>query len=278
MNSRICIFNFAFATVLATLGGCGGGDGFAPQITTVQPRPLAYSQQGVIAVAGVNLNSSMTAATGLCANPQFAKQSTSQLAYLVCPAVAATGTLPLTISDSTGKTLYSGTVSVPQPQVTMTTPQGVVVMELNPTAVPVTVTNFLNYVNSTFYTSSIFHRVIPGFVIQAGGFTSGLTPMTVTGAPIQLETNKGLSNLRGTVAMARTSDPNSATSQFYINLVDNTQLDYLDANNPGYAVFGKVVRGQAVVDAIGTVPTTTTQGVPNVPVTDVVIKSLTQTQ
>jgi peptidyl-prolyl cis-trans isomerase A (cyclophilin A) len=136
------------------------------------------------------------------------------------------------------------------------------------------VNNFLKYVGSGFYTGTIFHRVIPNFVVQAGGFTTGLAQMTPTYAPITLETNNGLSNLTGTLAMARTSDPNSATSQFYVNLVDNTSLDYTSSASPGYAVFGKVTTGIAVINAIGSMPTGTSNGLTDVPTTEVVITSM----
>lgn len=154
-------------------------------------------------------------------------------------------------------------------------------LELNPTAAPLSVDNFLKYVNSGFYTGTIFHRVIPNFVVQAGGFTSGLTQMTPSFGPITLESNNGLKNLKGTLAMARTSDPNSATSQFYVNLVDNTSLDFVSSANPGYAVFGKVSSGLDVINAIGALPTGTSKdmagnNMADVPTTEVTITAMTR--
>jgi cyclophilin family peptidyl-prolyl cis-trans isomerase len=160
---------------------------------------------------------------------------------------------------------------VPQPEVTLITSAGTISMALNPDAAPVTVGNFLSYVNQGYYRSTLFHRVISGFMIQGGGYTTGVVRKDGQASPIVLESNKGLSNLRGTVAMARTSVANSATSEFFINLVDNTFLDYRNEGNPGYAVFGKVTQGQDVVDAIGAKPTGVFNGFADVPLEDVTI-------
>lgn len=137
---------------------------------------------------------------------------------------------------------------------------------------PITVANFLQYVGSGFYNNTIFHRVEPGFVIQGGGYSTGRILKSGTLAPIALETPNGLSNLRGTIAMARTSVANSATSQFYFNTVDNVSLDYTSANSPGYAVFGKVISGSSVLDAINAVPVlyVTDMGM-NTPATEVLL-------
>jgi cyclophilin family peptidyl-prolyl cis-trans isomerase len=156
-------------------------------------------------------------------------------------------------------------------KVKMTTSKGVIELGLDANNAPVTVANFLKYTNEGFYTNTVFHRVIANFVIQGGGFTrgaNGLTEKTATHAPIALESNNGLSNLRGTIAMARTQVLNSATSQFYINVVDNTSLNYPGINqSSGYAVFGRVTAGMDVVDAIKAVST----NVNDVPVADVTI-------
>jgi peptidyl-prolyl cis-trans isomerase A (cyclophilin A) len=167
---------------------------------------------------------------------------------------------------------------VPKPQVTMFTSKGTVVLELDPTTAPISSNNFLSYVSKGFYTSTLFHRVIAGFMVQGGGYTKGLVKKTGQAAAIELESNKGLSNLRGTLAMARTNDFNSATSEFFINVVDNTFLDYKNIANPGYAVFGKVVQGMDVVDAIVAEPTGVFNGTNDVPLTDVVISLALQTQ
>ncbi len=148
---------------------------------------------------------------------------------------------------------------------------GDITIELFADKAPVTVKNFLTYVDSGFYNGTTFHRVIPGFVIQGGGFTSGMVKKD-TYPPIKNEADNGLKNLRGTLSMARTSDINSATSQFFINLKDNAMLDN-NPNNFGYAVFGKIVAGIEVVDKIAQVPTGNRQIYQNVPIEDVVVKS-----
>jgi cyclophilin family peptidyl-prolyl cis-trans isomerase len=136
----------------------------------------------------------------------------------------------------------------------METSLGVIVVELFEKECPLTAANFIGYVKSGFYDGTIFHRVIPGFVAQGGGMLPGMKEKD-GGAPIKNEAAKAPANVRGTLAMARTQDPDSATSQFYINLRDNASLNYAGAANPGYCAFGKVVEGLEVVDAMAAVPT-----------------------
>lgn len=156
--------------------------------------------------------------------------------------------------------------------VKLETSMGNIVIELNEQAAPVTVKNFLGYVEAGFYDGTIFHRVIPGFMIQGGGFTEQMAKKE-TQDPIINEARNGPSNTRGTVAMARTSDPDSATSQFFINHSDNDFLNYIDDSKAGYAVFGKVAEGMDVVDAIAAVKTATQNGMDDVPVEPVTIIS-----
>ena len=149
--------------------------------------------------------------------------------------------------------------STSNPVVVMKTSLGDITIELFQDKAPVTVKNFLEYVHSKFYDATIFHRVIRGFMIQGGGFEAGKPPkQKKTRSPIVNESTNGLSNERGTIAMARTSDPNSATSQFFINVVDNKGLDRGQSDPNGYAVFGKVIDGMGVVDSIRNVKTGTT--------------------
>jgi peptidyl-prolyl cis-trans isomerase A (cyclophilin A) len=155
--------------------------------------------------------------------------------------------------------------------VTLETTKGNIVIEVNEQAAPVTSANFLQYVQEGFYNGTIFHRVIPNFMIQGGGFTADMQQKP-TRKPIVNEAANGLKNARGTIAMARTNDPNSATAQFFINVVNNDNLNY-GPRNPGYAVFGKVVDGMDVVDAIVNVKTSTKDQFQNVPVEPVSIKS-----
>ena len=141
------------------------------------------------------------------------------------------------------------------PRVTLETTKGRIVIDLDEAKAPKTVANFLEYVRSGHYDGTIFHRVIPGFMVQGGGFTETMSQKP-TRAPIQNEADNGLSNARGTIAMARTGDPHSASAQFFINVNDNRGLDH-SGKNPqgwGYAVFGKVTEGMDVVDQIVKVP------------------------
>jgi peptidyl-prolyl cis-trans isomerase A (cyclophilin A) len=154
------------------------------------------------------------------------------------------------------------------------TTMGHMKLELYPVKAPRTVENFLLYVNSGFYSGTIFHRVIPGFMIQGGGLSQDMEPKP-TRSPILLESRNGLKNTRGAVAMARTSDPNSATSQFFINVKNNPDLDYPRPDGHGYAVFGRVVEGMEVADQIVAVPTTVRAGYRDVPVEPVVITRVT---
>ena len=160
-------------------------------------------------------------------------------------------------------------------KVRLATSAGDIVVELDRDKAPKTVDNFVQYVKAGHYDGTIFHRVIDNFMIQGGGMKSDMSEKPVR-APIALEARSGLSNVRGTLAMARTSVPDSATAQFFINLRDN---DFLDAANArdgnGYAVFGKVVAGMDVVDKIKTVATTSKGPHQNVPVADVVIRNAT---
>ena len=156
-------------------------------------------------------------------------------------------------------------------QVTLKTSMGDIVVELDAGKAPISTANFLQYVADGFYANKIFHRVVSNFVIQGGGFNAALE-LAPTRAAIKLEASNGLKNERGTIAMARTDAPDSATSQFYINVQTNTSLD------GNYAVFGRVVAGMDVVDQIKLVPTHTAGGMPDVPVTPVVIIAAAKTK
>lgn len=161
------------------------------------------------------------------------------------------------------------------PTVVMKTALGTIKIELDEAKAPITVKNFLAYVDEGFYDGTIFHRVIDGFMIQGGGFTADMTQKP-TQPPIKNEAGNGLKNLRGTLAMARTFIVDSATVQFFINVVDNDFLDHRDetAGGFGYAVFGRVIEGMDVVDKIKTVATTTKQGMKDVPIQPVIIESV----
>jgi len=161
--------------------------------------------------------------------------------------------------------------------VKLTTTKGDIVIELNEEKAPVTVQNFLNYVRDGFYDGTIFHRVIPNFMIQGGGFNDQMM-QKMTQDPIKNEADNGLANDRGTIAMARTQDPNSATAQFFINHKDNAFLNHTspDIQGWGYCVFGKVTDGMDVIDAIAAVSTTNRDGHSDVPEDVITITSATE--
>jgi peptidyl-prolyl cis-trans isomerase A (cyclophilin A) len=175
--------------------------------------------------------------------------------------------------------ILSATAAAPgalgaDPQIDLKTSVGTIRIELNSAKAPKSVENFLQYVKDGHYNGTVFHRVIPGFMIQGGGMTPNMAQKS-TRPPVPIESRNGLKNEVGTLAMARTSDPNSATSQFFINLAGNGFLDYPGQDGNGYTVFGKVVDGMDVVNKIAAVPTGNQGMNQNVPRTPVVIESAT---
>ena len=276
------IAGFVTLIIAAALAaGCSGGGsssgGSASTTATVSgvtTDTLMYSKTAHITVNGQNLSGGITLVSSGCSNiALLSGGTTTQLAYTCQPVVS--GAMTITVKSSDGSTLSTISPTVPVPQVTMNTTMGQMVLELYPNNAPITVANFMQYVASGFYSNLIFHRVVPGFVIQGGGFNSSLQ-QAATSAPITLEMPNGLSNIRGSVAMARTSVLNSATSQFFINLVDNSTN--LDSAGGGYAVFGNVVTGMSVADQIALISTYTINGMSNVPASPIIISSMTQTQ
>ncbi len=268
----------------------GGGNGTG----ALGPVAAAGEDQAVSGGATVTLDGSGSSGLALKYHWRQVSGTTVALsgadgarATFAAPDFSATGTnvmeFELAVTDANNRTVTdrvrvrvrdpNGTAT---PRVRVTTTMGSFVIELNPDKAPITVQNFLNYVDQGFYTDTLFHRVIPDFVVQGGGYLAGLTEKP-TGAPIVNESDNGLKNVRGSVAMARKTNPDSATAQFYVNLAANDFLDY-QPGNPGYAVFGQVIEGMSVVDQISAVPTTTQGQFENVPVTDVVIQSVTRVQ
>jgi cyclophilin family peptidyl-prolyl cis-trans isomerase len=174
-------------------------------------------------------------------------------------------------SGITGFTITGKTIEEKNPRVLLETTEGNILIELYPEQSPVTVANFLGYVERKDYDNTVFHRVIKGFMIQGGGFTEQGDKVN-TLEPIKLESDNGLKNKIGTVAMARTMIPDSATNQFFINTVNNDFLDYT-SENPGYAVFGEVIEGMDVVAKIENSETTIKNGMPDWPVEEIKIVS-----
>jgi cyclophilin family peptidyl-prolyl cis-trans isomerase len=258
--------------VSALLAACGGGT----DETSITAGPLMYHSVAHFTVEGPNLDKGITLVAPQCSGiAELAGSTPNRRDYNCTP--TATGTIVVSVVGG-NVVLRSAGFAVPLPQVTLKTSLGNMVLELYPPTAPLTVNNLLQYVADGFYSNLIFHRVIPNFVVQGGGFDSALVQAT-TRAPIKLETPNGLTNIRGSLAMARTALPDSATSQFFINVVDDPSLDYVSSAQPGYAVFGKVVDGMGVADAIAAVPTgARSNGMKDVPLTDVLILSAVQTR
>ena len=173
-----------------------------------------------------------------------------------------------------GLSFGTAVLAADAPQVSLKTTMGEIVLELDQEKAPKSVANFLQYVKTGHYKGTIFHRVIDGFMIQGGGMDAKMVTKK-TNKPVKNEANNGLLNAPYTLAMARTADPDSATSQFFINVADNTPLDYPGRDGFGYTVFGKVIKGQEVVDKIKGVVVDDVRGQQNVPVVPIVIQSAT---
>ncbi len=249
--------------------GSTTGTGSPASVTSISANRLQYSQQSRFTITGQNLDQSISLNVSACSNLAEVTGNTASQRIYTCT-ISGVGSLTAEVKSASGASLYKAQQTVPMPQVSMKTSLGDLVVELYPDKAPISVANFMSYVNSGFYNGLIFHRVEKEFVVQGGGKSAtGVIPATQP--PIKLEVGKGLSNLRGTIAMARTNVLDSATSQFYFNTVDNIPLDTYGG---GYAVFGKITSGLTVIDQINLVPTDSKAQ----PLTPVVINSVSQIQ
>jgi cyclophilin family peptidyl-prolyl cis-trans isomerase len=246
-------------------------------VSLVSSGTLMYRKQATLTVTGQNLDAAISIVAPTCSGLNELAGATATTRSFTCTPTAVGPMQVQILRARDGAALLTVAPVVPAPRVTMKTNMGDMLIELYPTNAPITVDNFLQYVNDGFYAGSIFHRVISNFVIQGGGFNTQLAALP-TRAPIKLEAPNGLSNQIYTVAMARTSVRDSATSQFFINV--STANGFLDASSTsdGYAVFGKVVGGTAVADAIKAVPVVNYGSFASIPYTFVIISSVTQTQ
>lgn len=264
LNKGLTLFFLA-----CLLSACGGSNDFPPVVTGVKVQSAQYGKTAIIYIDGKDLRSNLSINTsGSCTSPTFAINSSTNTLVLNC-VVSKVGDFPVVVQNAQGLAIYTANLNIPMPQVQLVTSKGSITVELDPTRAPLSSNNFLSYVSKGFYRSTLIHRVIPNFVVQGGGYTMGMAKKPEQSPAIELESNKGLSNLRGSLAMARTSLPNSATSEFYVNLADNPSLDYKNAANPGYAVFGRVVQGMEVVDAIAAEPTGVFGNMSDVPLVDI---------
>jgi cyclophilin family peptidyl-prolyl cis-trans isomerase len=268
------------ALLSALLVGCGGGATSDPYPPSIQSSSLAYGVQATFYVGVTTLNPGTTFSATNCTPLQSTVSTVANYLTYACT-ITSTGPVVFTGTDANGKVIATQNFTVPNPQVLINamigTTQANFVVELNQAKAPISTDNFLRYVKDGFYTGTLFHRVEPNLVIQAGGYTSGLIQKLPTYGPISLESQNGLSNIKGSLGMARQSDENTATSQFYINLKDNTDFDYT-ADHPGYAVFGSVISGQSAIDSIAAVPTGAASGLTYVPTTEVKITGATRIQ
>lgn len=281
MNPRFLYATvLALGTLLAACGGGGGGETPTPtpvaRVSSATPATPMYSRPLLFTVNGSDLDTGITLSSAGCRNFTLGTTapniSTPSVAYFTCT-VTGQGAQQTTVTrNSDSAVLATVPYTVPVPQVTLNMSNGVaagggvvagnVVITLAPAQAPITVDNFLAYVNSGFYDATVFHRYVPGFVLQGGGYAAEVNPanpvrppLKATSGPIVLEDNAGLSNVRLSVAMARFDDPDtdSATSQFFVNLVNNTDLDRADPTR-GYAVFGYVTAGADVIDEVPNAP------------------------
>lgn len=265
----------------AVLAGCSGGSaGDAPSVTSIGATNARYGSTTEIIVGGRNLrNGARVVVEGPCENLAPVLGATQDTMRYSCD-VRGLGQIRARVLDDNDQGLALLTLTIPTPQVEINTTQGAFTLELDPVAAPLTVRNFLTYVNSGFYRNLLFHRALKDRLIQTGAFASGLTtPVSTIRSPITLESNNGLKNLRATIAMARTAGaPNSATSQWYVNVADNPDFDFVDEANPGFAVFGRVIGGMATVDTISAVDVRPdlARGLGEVPVTEISITAATQ--
>ncbi|MBM3388460.1 MAG: hypothetical protein FJY26_02990 [Betaproteobacteria bacterium] len=278
----------AALAVLLPLGltACGGGsDNGGVFVSQMAASSVQYSRSMSISVAGTALDRGLRVAVDAgCGEVTEAAGGDSQSRRFTCK-VTALGPKTIRAYTADNREVARLQVTVPEPEVTLLlagvdTSISTVVLKLDPTQAPVTVNNFLDYVNAGFYRLTIFHRVIKDFVVQGGGYTAGPTLKTPTSPAIRLESQGTLRNVKGSIAMARTAEPDSATSQFYINTVDNPSLDYKSDAEPGYAVFGSVITGLDVVERLSMLPVRLdlANGLTHLPVTNVTILSAVQSK
>ena len=293
-QASLPIFMIAACTLLMA---CGGGDSAAPTITAPTAGSPRYGQTLVLTLQGSDLDrglvvTSSAACPGAALVNKAPRLSTATTAYYECT-VAGTGAGAFVVKSAAGgSTLVTVPFTVPAPQVTMTLSNGAgvdgaVVITLAPDRAPITVNNFLVYVNAGFYDGTVIHRVVKDFVVQGGGYEGPINASTVqaetkpVNAPIILEDRVGLSNTQWTIGMARTNIPDSATTQFFINLVDNSRALDASPTHAGYAVFGSVTAGADTVNSAVAAPCVSTvisAAGDCTPVPNVVITSARQTR
>ncbi|MEI6703783.1 MAG: peptidylprolyl isomerase [Deltaproteobacteria bacterium] len=279
LNSLFLLIGIATTSFLNACGG-GGGTGSespvttTPSVSAITIGKVVYKKGATFTVTGENLHSGITANAIGCSGLAEQPGGTDTSRIYSCVPWFPKDFLFTISASAGGTTLKQISVPVPLPQVTLVTSMGTIVVELRPDRAKATVDNFLQYVNDGFYDNTIFHRVVSGFVVQGGGYSVGQTTLKPTRDPIILEapSTTGLSNIQGAIAMARTTGLNSATSQFFIDTVDNRALDS-NADPGAYAVFGSVIQGMDIVKAIEIIAVDSSSW----PTTEVIVTSAKQT-
>ena len=258
------------------LGSCGQGNNVSmPVVTDITMDQVMYGQKTIFKLMGLNLNQDFQVSVSNCDGLTLLPGGSELEKYVTC-SPSMVGSAFIATKSTDGAQMMIKNFEVSNPQVKITTNFGDLTVELYPMAAPITVNNYLKYVNANFYTNTLMHRIIPQFVVQGGWLTSSIAEQGGAGNPIVLESNNGLKNTRGSIAMARTSAPNSASTQFYFNLADNPKLDYQSDASPGYAVFGQILDGLTVIDIMAQISTATLYGLANFPTSNVVVKSIVQ--
>lgn len=268
-----------------TLAACGGGgEGDASAVTNISAANMRLTSTGAISASGRNLSSASMRVEGACTNLTRVASSTDDLLQYTCD-VQALGAVRIYVVNASGQDIGDVTAEVLQPRVSVSTSKGNFVIDLDAALAPKTVLNFLAYVKAGFYTNTLIDTARPGRGIMGGAFTldantGALTAKTTSRQPIELESANGLKHVRGAVGMFRTLAANSATFRWFVDAGDNADLNYVDANNPGYVVFGHVSAGLDVVDGIAAVDVRPdlVLGLTDVPVTAVRILSILQTR
>jgi peptidyl-prolyl cis-trans isomerase A (cyclophilin A) len=274
-------FGLLAAALTLTLTACGGGGGDKSAVTNMSAGNARYGNTATITISGRNLLQAAVTieVDGPCVSPTRSGAGSDDTQQFTC-GINGVGPLTVRALDADGGTLARLSLEVPLPQVTVTTSQGSFVLELDPVSAPLAVQNFLGYLNAGFYRTTIIHRALADNLIQGGAYATGTVFKAPTAEAVNLTPNNGLKNLRGSIAAVTDLLPNSMRAQWFINLRDNPANDYVDANNPGNVVFGKVISGLDTIDKIGALPTRPDLAaqLTHVPVPEVVITATTQTR
>lgn len=269
----------------ATLGACGGGgDTTSTGVVNMSASNMRMGGTSTLVASGRNLLSSKMLVEGPCANLTRVSASTEDLLQYTCD-VQAPGTVRVFVVNADGQFIGDVTAQVPAPRVSVVTSKGTIVIDLDAERAPKTVLNFLAFVNGSFYTSTIVDTALKDKGFMAGGFsvtaaTGALAAKSTGRAGVALESNNGLKHVRGTIGMFRGAAADSGTFRWFINTADNVELNYTDATNPGYAVFGTVSSGLDVADSIAAVDVRAdlVAGLAALPVTTITLTSVTQTR